>query len=69
MPTAGDELLIEKVLKNIGQILNDIEAEAEPSKEIVACGEALVKIGKELEGFSLNDARKIMRAVSAMVLD
>lgn len=37
-----------------------------PSDELIALGEALVAVGKELEGVSHADARATIKAVSAL---
>ena len=54
-------------LEVINKIREIIDADTDdPAEELVKMGEVLVKIGKSLQGLSIEEARKVLRAVTVL---
>ncbi len=65
---AANELMAEDIMVKIGDILRVAEPSTDPATQLIAVGKAMVNIGTELQGRTLSDARRIMRAVEAIML-
>ena len=54
-------------LEVVNKIREIIDADTEdPAEELVKMGETLVKIGKALKGLSVEESRKVLRAVTVL---
>ena len=54
-------------LEVINKIREIIDADTDdPAEELVKMGEVLIKIGKSLQGLSIEEARKVLRAVTVL---
>ena len=54
-------------LEVVNKIREIIDADTEdPAEELVQMGEVLVKIGKSLKGLSVEESRKVLRAVTVL---
>ena len=54
-------------LEVVNKIREIIDADTDdPAEELVKMGEVLIKIGKSLQGLSIEEARKVLRAVTVL---
>ena len=54
-------------LEVVNKIREIIDADTEdPAEELVKMGEVLIKIGKALKGLSVEESRKVLRAVTVL---
>lgn len=62
----ASRIMQEEILDRIDMILVSAAPSTDPCKHIQEVGEAIRKIGECLSGMSLQDARRVLRAVQAL---
>lgn len=66
-PGEGDDGGSMNRLEVVNKIREIIDADTDdPAEELVKMGEVLIKIGKSLQGLSIEEARKVLRAVTVL---
>lgn len=64
--SAGDELVVEKIVLGVEAIVSSVKADADPAKEICRLGACLTQIGEALNGLSLDQSRRVIASVAAL---
>jgi hypothetical protein len=53
-----------ELMRKVNEVVDD--ATNDPADELIAMGEALVKVGQALKGLTIHDARAVIKGVQAI---
>lgn len=65
---AARQLMAEDIMGKVIEVLDAAKATTDPAEQLQALGKALQQIGACLSGLSLDEARRVIWAVRALVI-